>query len=285
MDHMMHGPCVIDDNGYAIYKRRNDGNTITKSGTDLHKGYVVPYNARFLRRYQSHLFKCINKGLDRVIVAVDGEEVDEIKDFYDCRYLLACEAAWRIYGFDIHYRTPPIERLPFHLQDEQSVKGPKEWSELKKYDNVVYPTYRDACYAHGLLQDDKEYIDGLLEASQWGIGDYLRSFFVMLLMTNSMSRPEFVCEKTWHVMAAYMENVERIKQNKPGNKKTYIYKTMSAVIRSQGDIVLNVASSGIAALLLECGRIAHSRFAIPINILEDSMCHIPADSDLADLIR
>ncbi|GJU24139.1 ribonuclease H-like domain-containing protein [Tanacetum coccineum] len=299
--------------------RRNDGNTITKSGTDLHKGYVVPYNARFLRRYQSHLFKCINKGLDRVIVAVDGEEVDEIKDFYDCRYLLACEATWRIYGFDIHYRTPPIERLPFHLQDEQSVifdatesidyilekylnimfgihrkefgtkekevKGPKEWSELKKYDNVVYPTYRDACYAHGLLQDDKEYIDGLLEASQWGIGDYLRSFFVMLLMTNSMSRSEFVCEKTWHVMAAYMENVERIKQNKPGNKKTYIYKTMSAVIRSQGDIVLNVASSGIAALLLECGRIAHSRFAIPINILEDSMCHIPADSDLADLIR
>ncbi|GJV36392.1 ATP-dependent DNA helicase PIF1-like protein [Tanacetum coccineum] len=60
---------------------------------------------------------------------------------------------------------------------------------------------------------------------------------------------------------------------------------MSAALRSKGDIVLNVASSGIAALLLEGGRTAHSRFAIPINILEDSMCHIPADSDLADLIR
>ncbi|GJV23102.1 ATP-dependent DNA helicase PIF1-like protein [Tanacetum coccineum] len=41
----------------------------------------------------------------------------------------------------------------------------------------------------------------------------------------------------------------------------------------------------IAALLLEGGRTTHSRFAIPINILEDSMCHIPADSDLANLIR
>nr|GEY68218.1 cell division cycle protein 48 homolog [Tanacetum cinerariifolium] len=30
---------------------------------------------------------------------------------------------------------------------------------------------------------------------------------------------------------------------------------------------------------------AHSRFAIPINVVEDSMCHIAADSDLADLIR
>ncbi|GJZ72575.1 ATP-dependent DNA helicase PIF1-like protein [Tanacetum coccineum] len=48
---------------------------------------------------------------------------------------------------------------------------------------------------------------------------------------------------------------------------------------------MNVASSGIAALLLEGGRTAHSRFAIPINVVEDSMCHIGADSDLADLIR
>ncbi|GKA22646.1 ATP-dependent DNA helicase PIF1-like protein [Tanacetum coccineum] len=70
-----------------------------------------------------------------------------------------------------------------------------------------------------------------------------------------------------------------------GTGKTYLYKTMSAALRSQGEIVLNVASSGIAALLLEGGRTAHSRFAIPINILEDSMCHIPADSHLADLIR
>ena len=70
-----------------------------------------------------------------------------------------------------------------------------------------------------------------------------------------------------------------------GTGKTYLYKTMSAALRSKGGIVLNVASSGIAALLLEGGRTTHSRFAIPINILEDSMCHIPIDSDLADLIR
>ena len=70
-----------------------------------------------------------------------------------------------------------------------------------------------------------------------------------------------------------------------GTGKTYLYKTMSAFLRSKGDIVLNVASSGIAALLLEGGRTAHSRFAIPINILEDSMCNINGDSDLADLIR
>nr|GEY45854.1 hypothetical protein [Tanacetum cinerariifolium] len=70
-----------------------------------------------------------------------------------------------------------------------------------------------------------------------------------------------------------------------GTGKTYLYKTMSAACRSQGGIVLNVASSGIAALLLEGGRTAQSRFAIPINVVEDSMCNISADSELAELLR
>jgi len=41
---------------------------------------------------------------------------------------------------------------------------------------------------------------------------------------------------------------------------------MSAALRSKGQIVLTVASSGIAALLIPGGRTAHSRFAIPINL-------------------
>ncbi|GKB95530.1 ATP-dependent DNA helicase PIF1-like protein [Tanacetum coccineum] len=44
-----------------------------------------------------------------------------------------------------------------------------------------------------------------------------------------------------------------------GTGKTYLYKTMSAACHSQGRIVLNVASSGIAVLLLEVGTTTHSR--------------------------
>ncbi|GJS84060.1 hypothetical protein Tco_0750601 [Tanacetum coccineum] len=162
VDHMMHGPygaenpscpctidykctkkfpkqfnesTVIDNNGYTIYKRRNDGSTIKKSGTYMHNGYIVPYNPGLLRRYQAHinieyynqvgsikyLFKYINKGPDRVSATIDGEEVNEIKDYLNYRYLSAYETAWRIYGFDIHYRTPSVERLPFHFKDEQHV--------------------------------------------------------------------------------------------------------------------------------------------------------------------
>ncbi|GKF47023.1 hypothetical protein Tco_0136825 [Tanacetum coccineum] len=52
---------------------------------------------------------------------MEDEEKDEINDFYDYRYLSACEAAWRIFKFDIHHRFPAVERLPFHYPDEQTV--------------------------------------------------------------------------------------------------------------------------------------------------------------------
>ena len=51
-----------------------------------------------------------------------------------------------------------------------------------------------------------------------------------------------------------------------GTGKTFLWKTLAAGIRRKGDIVLNVAYSGIASLLMSGGRTAHSRFHIPINV-------------------
>nr|XP_043612651.1 ATP-dependent DNA helicase PIF1-like [Erigeron canadensis] len=70
-----------------------------------------------------------------------------------------------------------------------------------------------------------------------------------------------------------------------GTGKTFVWKTLSSAIRRKGSIVLNVASSGIVALLLTGGRTTHSRFAIPLNPTEDSFCNINSDNPLADLIR
>ena len=65
-----------------------------------------------------------------------------------------------------------------------------------------------------------------------------------------------------------------------GTGKTFIWKTLFSALRSKGNIVLNVASSGIASLLLSGGRTAHSRFIIPINVNEDSVCSIQPNGDL-----
>ena len=56
--------------------------------------------------------------------------------------------------------------------------------------------------------------------------------------------------------------------------KTCMWKTLSAVIRSKGMIVLNVASSGISSLLLPGGKTTHSTFCIPLLINEEPTCNI-----------
>lgn len=70
-----------------------------------------------------------------------------------------------------------------------------------------------------------------------------------------------------------------------GTGKTFLWSILSAAIRSIGDIVLNVASSGIASLLLHGRRTAHSRFSIPINPHEFSTCNIQPESDQAELLK
>ncbi|XP_057246759.1 uncharacterized protein LOC130589510 [Beta vulgaris subsp. vulgaris] len=138
---MMHGPCGAANTNAPC--EEIIGSTVDKGGVHLDNRYVVPYNAKLLRKYRAHinvewcnqsrsikyLFKYINKGYDRVTATTyqdkqkegEGKEIDEIKMYYDCRYILACEAIWRIFGFNIHYRTPAVERLSFHLPGEQTV--------------------------------------------------------------------------------------------------------------------------------------------------------------------
>ncbi|XP_076907984.1 uncharacterized protein LOC143564661 [Bidens hawaiensis] len=133
----------LDSDGFPIYRRRDCGSYVERSNIHLDNRSVVPYNKELLKRYQAHinvewynqagsikyLFKYINKGPDRATVSVvqNNEETDqltekdEIKEYYDCRYISACEASWRIFAFDIHYRYPSVMRLPFHLPGQQQV--------------------------------------------------------------------------------------------------------------------------------------------------------------------
>ncbi|XP_016204698.1 uncharacterized protein LOC107645232 [Arachis ipaensis] len=64
----------------------------------------------------------------------------------------------------------------------------------------------------------------------------------------------------------------------------YAFDKIVTAIRSRGDIVLNVASSSIASLLLPNRRTAHSRFKIPLNVTEDSVCNIKPGSPQAMLL-
>ncbi|XP_012833846.1 PREDICTED: uncharacterized protein LOC105954712 [Erythranthe guttata] len=392
-----------DADGFTVYRRREDGRTVTKNKTTLDNGFVVPYNRILLSKYRAHinielcnqnksikyLFKYVNKGHGRVTAAFyetrntdGGAEIrDEIKMYYDCRYLSACEAMWRLFNFDIHYRDPSVIRLSFHLPDHQLIvfnenqslqsvldrpsakqtmflawfeanknyphardlrygdfpqkivykedsrtwvprkkgfsigrianvplgkgedyylrlllniqRGCTCYEDIRKVFDIVYPTFRDACYVLGLLDDYKEYIDAIKEVNTWASGDYIRRLFAVMLLSNSLSRPEHVWQSCWLDLADGIAYKQRLHKNPDeldydrfemgrelqqclasitdeqrkiydvvmdavtndsggmfflyghgGTGKTFLWKTLSAAVRSNGEIVINVASSG-----------------------------------------
>ncbi|RZB57573.1 hypothetical protein D0Y65_046308 [Glycine soja] len=70
-----------------------------------------------------------------------------------------------------------------------------------------------------------------------------------------------------------------------GTGKTFFWKTLVASLRADNKIVIMVASSNIASLLLSRGRTTHSKLKIPIPIFEDSTCNIHQGTQLAKLLN
>jgi hypothetical protein len=70
-----------------------------------------------------------------------------------------------------------------------------------------------------------------------------------------------------------------------GTGKTFLWNAIVTSLRADGLVVLAVASSGVASLLLPSGRTGHSRFRIPIEIDERSICNISRGTNLAELIQ
>jgi len=121
------------------------GHTVLVHGIELDNRWVVPHNVYLLTKYDVHikvevcnniravkyLFKYVYKGHDRATVeisrqsdnAIEGNmvETDEIKKYFDYRYVSASEVAWRIFKFDMHERFPTVERLQYHLPNMQMV--------------------------------------------------------------------------------------------------------------------------------------------------------------------
>jgi len=66
-----------------------------------------------------------------------------------------------------------------------------------------------------------------------------------------------------------------------GTGKTFIWRTLATSLRANNQIVIIVASSDIASLLLPDGRTTHSKFKISVPIYENSTCNIHQGSELA----
>ncbi|EPT05483.1 hypothetical protein FOMPIDRAFT_1111278, partial [Fomitopsis schrenkii] len=111
-----------------------------------------------------------------------------------------------------------------------------------------------------------------------------------LLLEVAEHEDLFNTEQT-HAFTKVMESVDQNQgrlfflHSAGGCGKTFVCNTVAAAVRARGQACLCVASSGIASLLLDGGRTAHSRFKIPIPVFTDSTCRINRGSDLQKLLE
>ncbi|GJZ10655.1 putative PIF1 DNA helicase/replication protein A1-like protein [Tanacetum coccineum] len=337
----------LDEDGYPVYRRRDSKVQAVKGKFTYDNKYVVPYNRYLLLKYQ----KPAHEEPEKVAA------VDEIKNYLNCRYLALCEVVLWLFSFDINYSYPSVMKLNFHLEDQQAItlrdSGPRGFKELMTVNKKLYPTFKAACFAYGLLNDDKEWAHAIKKVTFWALAPQLRDLFVTMLLfcdlTDEQIRnyclveietllnrngrslidfqelprqnPAFLTQmenrlirealdfdiKTSMIEHDQLYSLLNPKQRviydhviqsvhnqsgqfyfvyEPGGTgKTFLYKTIISRLRSERQIVLAVASSGIASLLLPGGRTAHSRFIILLELVENSTCGIKQNTHLAELLQ
>ena len=283
--------------------------------------------------------------------------------------------------FHVHPSSGELYYLKLLLNHQ---KGATSYEALRTVNDIIYPTNQTACYALGLLGDDREWDESIQEASFWSTATQLRQLFVVILLFCNVNNPIKFLEKHWKLMTddilykiktlfnnpnfqvpeaelynfvlyelekilntnsstlthfnlplptgsliddlnnkflreeldydihklkeeniklvnnlnneqqfIYQQILQSLHEKKNnlffiyghgGTGKTYLWNAIITKIRSNNEIILAVASSGIASLLLPKGRTAHSRFRIPLSIDKFSTCHIKKGTQLAKLI-
>lgn len=116
----------------------------------------------------------------------------------------------------LNYIPPGVGEL-YYMRILLTVqKGCTGYNCLRTVNGVTYNTFQEACYAMGLLADDKEFIDAITEASHLASGNQLRKLFVTLLSMNTISRPDVVWNSTWNLLSDGIVYDRRKNLNIPG---------------------------------------------------------------------
>eukprot|EP00116_Pleurobrachia_bachei_P000295 sb/3460557/ len=127
---------TFNNDGRVQYKRPDNGRTVVKNGKEFNNTHVVPYNPYLLYKFNAHInveacmsvktikymFKYIHKGYDCANIEKSSrDQVDEIKEFIDCRYISAPEAMWRIRELNLATKSHTVQRLAVHLPNQEIV--------------------------------------------------------------------------------------------------------------------------------------------------------------------
>ncbi|WOH08718.1 hypothetical protein DCAR_0728165 [Daucus carota subsp. sativus] len=89
------------------------------------------------------------------------------------------------------------------------VKGATSFEDVRTVNGVVYNTYKEACFHHGLLECDDEWHTAITDASTHQTGAQLRELFVTLLLFCDISDVRALWDKHWKSFSDDIEHRQR----------------------------------------------------------------------------
>ncbi|BAH92476.1 Os04g0142700 [Oryza sativa Japonica Group] len=163
------------------------------------------------------------------------------------------------------------------------VRGATSFEDLRTLSGTTYSTFREACEKRGLVETDKSQDDCLNEASTFQMPSTLRRLFATILVFYEVTD----IRALWDNHKAAMSKDYSRGSTNPAAVEQMVLRDIRDLLHSMGKDITKYGLLEIIdiASILPGGRIAHSRFKIPIKIAHNSMCNFKKQNGTAKLLR
>nr|GEU74156.1 hypothetical protein [Tanacetum cinerariifolium] len=347
----------LDEERYPHYRRRDNKVTVKKGKFTYNNKYMVPHKRYLMLQYNTYinvewcnrskaikyLFKYLNKGPDRATIVIEenvkngatlaSETIAELsfhlpnqnaitmRDSESLPALLQREcnnvtmfSDW----FELSKRDPAARKLTYVEIQKYYVWGVQGFEELMTVNNRTCPTFKEACFAHGLLNDDIEWTKSISEESLWAIGPQLWDMFITMLLLCDVSRPLKLWEETWQILSEDILHKKRKLFNYHELQLTNVqirnyclleiqdllhiygrslkdfkdlpWPDLSLLTNMDNRLIkealdFDIKKARVSSLLLPTGRTSNSKFVIPVDLMENNTCGIKPNMLLAELLE
>nr|GEU29095.1 DNA helicase [Tanacetum cinerariifolium] len=269
----------FDENGHVHYRRRDTSISATRNEFQLDNSYVVSYNRHLLLEFRAR----INVEYCGWSQLVNRPPQQHLRDRAACQALglLSDDKEWEI-AFQEACGSVTPEELRFLFSHtllyydgytlyEIEIILSNHGKSLHVFGLPPHPQDLLAQLANRLLMEERNYnreeLTQLKDESLSLLNVDQRQIYDLIINADTNKRQELI-----------------FVYGHGGTGKTFLWKTFISSLRSKGKIVLAVVSSGTASLLLPSGHTAHSRFKLPLELMEVSLCRITKNTQLGKLL-
>ena len=99
--------------------------------------------------------------------------------------------------FYIHPNYGELYYLRLLLNHKKSATN---FQSLRTHNDIIYPTYQATCHALGLLGNDEEWNEAILDASFWSSSYQIRQLFIIILLFCNVNDSNKFLKKHWKLM-------------------------------------------------------------------------------------